>query len=156
MRDQLEKAGYDTVPFGEASDLAIINTCTVTRLADAKCRNLIRSYIRKNPEAFVAVVGCYSQIGYKEIAEIPGVDLIMGNREKLNVLDYVQLGKNEKPAIIRDRITKEDFTIDFVGDQPYEKRANLKIQDGCSFICSFCIIPKARGPPREIRTYVQT
>ena len=149
MRDQLDKAGYDTVPFGEPSDLAIINTCTVTRLADAKCRNAIRSFIRKNPQAFVAVVGCYSQIGYKEIAEIPGVDLIMGNREKLKVLDYVQLGKNEKPAIIRDRITKDDFTIDFVGDQPYEKRANLKIQDGCSFICSFCIIPKARGPARS-------
>ena len=138
-----------STPFGEPSDLAIINTCTVTRLADAKCRNAIRSFIRKNPQAFVAVVGCYSQIGYKEIAEIPGVDLIMGNREKLKVLDYVQLGKNEKPAIIRDRITKDDFTIDFVGDQPYEKRANLKIQDGCSFICSFCIIPKARGPARS-------
>ncbi len=149
MRDQLEKAGYEVVDFGEKSNLAIINTCTVTRLADAKCRNAIRSYIRKNPDAFVAVVGCYSQIGYKEIAEIPGVDLIMGNREKHNVLDYVKLGKNEKPAIIRDRITKDDFTIDFVGDQPYEKRANLKIQDGCSFICSFCIIPKARGPARS-------
>ena len=149
MKDQLEKAGYEQVPFGEPSDLAIINTCTVTRMADAKCRNAIRSYIRKNPKAFVAVVGCYSQIGYKAIAEIPGVDLILGNREKLNVLDYVQLGKNERPAIIRDRITKEDFTIDFVGDLPYEKRANLKIQDGCSFICSFCIIPKARGPARS-------
>ena len=149
MSDQLAKAGYEQVPFGEPSDLAIINTCTVTRLADAKCRNAVRSFIRNNPQAFVAVVGCYSQIGYKEIAEIPGVDLIVGNGEKLSVLDYVQLGKNEKPLIIRDRITGEDCTINFVGDLPYEKRANLKIQDGCSFICSFCIIPKARGPARS-------
>ena len=137
------------VPFGEPADLAIINTCTVTSLADAKCRNVIRAYIRRNPNAFVAVIGCYSQIGYKEVAEIAGVDLVMGNREKMNVLDYVQLGKNERPLIIRDRITKEDFTIDFVGDRPYPKRANLKIQDGCSFVCSFCIIPKARGPARS-------
>lgn len=149
MRDQLASHGYQPVPFGEACDLAIINTCTVTRLADAKCRNSIRSFIRKNPQAFLAVVGCYSQIGYKEIAEIPGVDLIMGNREKLKVLDYVGLGKNERPLVIRDRITREDFSIDFVGDQPYDKRANLKIQDGCGFVCSFCIIPKARGPARS-------
>lgn len=149
LRDRLQADGYETVPFGEPADLAIINTCTVTSLADAKCRNVIRSYIRKNPNAFVAVIGCYSQIGYKEVAEIPGVDLIMGNREKMNVLDYVQLGKNEKPLMIRDRITKDDFTIDFVGDRPYPKRANLKVQDGCSFVCSFCIIPKARGPARS-------
>ena len=149
LRDRLQKDGYEMVPFGEPADLAIINTCTVTSLADAKCRNVIRAYIRRNPNAFVAVIGCYSQIGYKEVAEIAGVDLVMGNREKMNVLDYVHLGKNERPLIIRDRITKEDFAIDFVGDRPYPKRANLKIQDGCSFICSFCIIPKARGPARS-------
>ncbi|MCB1120864.1 MAG: tRNA (N(6)-L-threonylcarbamoyladenosine(37)-C(2))-methylthiotransferase MtaB [Verrucomicrobiae bacterium] len=149
LKDQLDAAGYTLTTFDEPCDLAIVNTCTVTRLADAKCRNAIRSFIRRNPKAFVAVVGCYSQIGYKEIAAIPGVDLIMGNQEKLKVLDYVKLGKNEKPLIIRDRITHEDFTIDFVGDRPYEKRANLKIQDGCSFVCSFCIIPKARGPARS-------
>lgn len=149
LRDRLQSDGYETVPFGEQAELAIINTCTVTSLADAKCRNAIRSYVRKNPNAFVAVIGCYSQIGYQEVADIPGVDLIMGNREKMNVLDYVQLGKNEKPLIIRDRITKDDFTIDFVGDRPYPKRANLKVQDGCSFVCSFCIIPKARGPARS-------
>ena len=149
MRGQLEAAGYRLVPFGELCDLVIINTCTVTRLADAKCRNAIRGFIRKNPAAFVAVVGCYSQIGYKEIAEIPGVDLIVGNQQKLNILQYVSMGKNEQPVIIRDRITREDFTIDFVGDTPYARRANLKIQDGCSFVCSFCIIPKARGPARS-------
>ncbi|MBH54945.1 MAG: tRNA (N(6)-L-threonylcarbamoyladenosine(37)-C(2))-methylthiotransferase MtaB [Opitutaceae bacterium] len=149
LRDQLVARGYHIVPFGEPSDLAIINTCTVTRSADAKCRAAIRGYIRKNPQAFVAVVGCYSQIGYKAISEVPGVDLIMGNREKFQVLDYASLGKNDRPVIIRDRLTKEDFSIDFVGDTPFNKRANLKIQDGCSFICSFCIIPKARGPARS-------
>ncbi len=149
MGDQLERAGYRLVPFGQPCDLAIINTCTVTRLADAKCRTAIRRLIRENPAAFVAVVGCYSQIGYKEIARIPGVDLIVGNGEKLNILQYVSLGKNEHPVIIRDRISKEDFSIEFVGERPYPRRANLKIQDGCSFVCSFCIIPKARGPARS-------
>lgn len=149
LTDKLKAAGYTIVPFGEPSDVAIINTCTVTQLADSKCRNAIRGYIRKNPEAFVSVIGCYSQIGYKTISTIPGVDLIVGNQEKMNVLDYVKLGKNKKPLIIRDRITKDDFTIDFVGDLPYPKRANLKVQDGCNFVCSFCIIPKARGPARS-------
>lgn len=149
MKDQLAAAGYALAPFDGPCDLAIINTCTVTRLADAKCRNAIRGFIRRNPRAFLAVAGCYSQIGYREIAEIPGIDLIIGNQEKLNVLDYVTLGKNEKPLVIRDRITHDDFTINLVGDRPYEKRANLKIQDGCSFVCSFCIIPKARGPARS-------
>lgn len=149
MSDQLERAGYRLVPFGQPCDLAIINTCTVTRLADAKCRTAIRGLIRKNPAAFVAVVGCYSQIGYKEIARIPGVDLIVGNGEKLNILQYVSLGKNEHPVIIRDRITREDFSIEFVGERPYPRRANLKVQDGCNFVCSFCIIPKARGPARS-------
>jgi len=149
LREQLELRGYDLVSFGEPSDLVIINTCTVTRLADAKCRNAIRSFIRKNPAAFVAVIGCYSQIGYQELAKIEGVDLILGNRDKMQVLDYVGLGKNERPVILRDRITREDFTLEFVGDAPYPKRANLKIQDGCNFVCSFCIIPKARGPARS-------
>ncbi len=149
LTDKLKAEGYSIVPFGEPSDLAIINTCTVTQLADSKCRNAIRGYIKRNPEAFVSVIGCYSQIGYKTISAIPGVDLVVGNQEKMNVLDYVKLGKNKKPLIIRDRITKDDFTIDFVGDLPYPKRANLKVQDGCNFVCSFCIIPKARGPARS-------
>ena len=148
LRDQLEARGYRMVPFGEEAELGIVNTCTVTNLADAKCRNVIRSFVRKNPKAFTAVVGCYSQMGHKAIAEIPGVDLIVGNQDKLSVLDYVDLGKNEVPLIVRDRIDKTDFSIHFAGDWPFNKRANLKVQDGCDFMCSFCIIPFARGRAR--------
>src|SRR5690606_33953792 len=83
IREKMENAGYRIVPFGDRADLAVINTCTVTNLADAKCRNAIRSFTRKNPDAFVAVVGCYSQMGYRSIARIPGVDLIIGNQDKL-------------------------------------------------------------------------
>lgn len=148
IRDRLEEDGYDVVPFGDDAEVGIINTCTVTNLADAKCRNTIRGFIRKNPQAFTAVVGCYSQMGDKAIAEIPGVDLIIGNQDKLSVLDYVEFGKNETPVIVRDRIDKRDFSIHFAGDAPCNQRANLKVQDGCDFMCSFCIIPFARGRAR--------
>ncbi len=149
IREKLEEAGYRYVSFGDRADLAVINTCTVTREADAKSRQAIRQFIRANPRAFIAVVGCYSQMGAKAIAEIDGVDLIIGNQDKLSVLDYVGHGKNERPLIVRDRIDRDDFSIHFVGDQPFEKRANLKIQDGCNFMCSFCIIPFARGRARS-------
>jgi threonylcarbamoyladenosine tRNA methylthiotransferase MtaB len=148
IRHQLETKGYDIVPFGEPADLAIINTCTVTNLADTKCRQSIRSFTRKNPQAFTAVVGCYSESGASIIAEIPGVDLIIGNQEKLSVLDYIEQEKNDSPVIIRERINKDDFSIHFVGDVPFDKRANLKVQDGCDFMCSFCIIPFVRGRSR--------
>ena len=83
IREKLEEAGYRYVPFGDRADLAVINTCTVTREADAKCRQAIRQFIRANPRAFTAVVGCYSQMGAKAIAEIDGVDLIIGNQDKI-------------------------------------------------------------------------
>ena len=149
IRDQLVERGYDIVPFDEEADLAVINTCTVTRQADSKCRSAIRQFTRRNPEAITAVVGCYSQMGYKEISEIGGVDVIIGNQDKLNVLDYLGEEKSEVPVIVRDRIDRDDFSIHFAGDLPFNRRANLKIQDGCDFMCTFCIIPFARGRARS-------
>ena len=149
IKQRLERDGYEIVPFGESADLGIINTCTVTNLADAKCRQSIRQFTRKNPEAFTAVIGCYSQMGATAISSIEGVDLIVGNQEKMSVLDYIGQEKNERPVIVRDRISKEDFSISFVDETPFNQRANLKIQDGCSFVCSFCIIPFARGAARS-------
>jgi len=149
IRNQLEDEGYTIVPYGDPADLGIINTCTVTREADAKCRQIIRKFIRTNPEAFTAVLGCYSQMGAKMLSSIKGVDLILGNQDKLDVLDFAKAGKNEHPLIIRDKIDKTDFSIQFVGNIPYNKRANLKVQEGCNFMCSFCIIPFARGRSRS-------
>lgn len=147
--DQLTASGYAVVPFGQEADLGIINTCTVTREADAKCRKSIRQFITRNPEAFVAVVGCYSQLGAEALAGIGGVDLIVGNQDKMSVLDYVGWGKNEDPVVVRDRIDGSDFSIRFFGDTPFPDRANLKVQDGCDFFCSFCVIPFARGRARS-------
>jgi len=150
LREKLIAQGFDIVDFTDPADLAIINTCTVTRLADAKCRQAIRGFIRRNPNAYTAVVGCYSQMGAKEIADIDGVDLILGNHDKMNVLDYIGAAeKNPQPVIVRERIDRDDFTLHFAGDTPFEWRANLKIQDGCDFMCSFCIIPFARGRARS-------
>lgn len=148
IQQGLQERGFDIVPFGEKADLGIINTCTVTNLADSKCRQTIRQFVRANPQAYTAVVGCYSQMGAMEIAEIGGVDLIIGNQEKMSVVDYIGQEKNEKPLIVREKISQEDFSIHNFGDIPFKQRANLKIQDGCSFACSFCIIPFARGAAR--------
>lgn len=149
LQDKLAAAGYTVVPWGQAADLGVINTCTVTRLADAKCRQVIRKFIRENPEAFTAVVGCYSQMGAAEIAGLGGVDLIIGNQDKLGLLDYVGDGsKNAQPVIVREKIDREDFALEWAGELPFNQRANLKVQDGCDFLCSFCIIPFARGRAR--------
>lgn len=150
LRDKLAAAGYAVVEWGEPADLAIINTCTVTGLAEAKCRQIVRGFVKANPEAFCAVVGCYSQTGASAVAAIPGVDLVVGNRAKLDVLDYVGAGtKNAVPVVVRERISREDFKVSFVGDAPFNERANLKIQDGCDFMCSYCVIPFARGRARS-------
>jgi threonylcarbamoyladenosine tRNA methylthiotransferase MtaB len=149
MEKSLIQQGYEIVPFKEESNVAIINTCTVTARADSDCRHVIRNYIKRNPNSFIAVVGCYSQMGYKALAEIDGVDIIMGNQDKLDVVNYVALGKNEQPLILRDRIVKDDFTIEYIGQSESKTRANLKVQDGCDFMCTFCIIPMARGRARS-------
>ena len=149
IKQRLKADGYEIVPFGEPADLGIINTCTVTNLADSKCRQSIRQFTRQNPDAYTAVIGCYSQMGSKEIAAIEGVDLIIGNQEKMSVVDYIGQEKNEKPVIVREKISQDDFSISYFGDAPFNQRANLKIQDGCSFVCSFCIIPFARGASRS-------
>jgi threonylcarbamoyladenosine tRNA methylthiotransferase MtaB len=149
LEEKLREDGYTLVPFGEPADLAIVNTCTVTNEADTKSRKLVRQFIRNNPGAYTAVIGCYAQMGAGTLAAIPGVDLIIGNQEKMNVLDYVKAGKNEKALIVRDRIDRDDFSIDFGGeDSPLSRRANLKVQDGCDFMCTFCLIPFARGRAR--------
>lgn len=148
LAEQLAAAGYEIVPFGEAADLGVINTCTVTHEADAKSRQMVRGFIRKNPQAYTAVIGCYAQMGHAALREIPGIDLIVGNQEKMNLLHYVAAGKNDAPMVVRDRIQRDDFTLAFPEDGVVTRRANLKVQDGCDFMCAFCIIPFARGRAR--------
>ena len=149
LEGKLRQAGYAIVPFGDEADLGVINSCTVTREADAKSRNAIRRFVRKNPRAITVVTGCYSQVAANRVAMVEGVDFVIGNQDKLNFLDYLTEKKPETPVVIRERISRNDFSIGFVGETDFEQRANLKIQDGCDFMCSFCIIPFARGRARS-------
>lgn len=149
LRDKLVAAGYEVVPFGMQADLGIINTCTVTREADAKSRKAVRKFIRQNPDAFTAVIGCYGQTGHASLSEVKGVDLVVGTEEKLNVLHYASSGKPANTIVIRDGIGRDDFTIEAQPATTALHRPNLKVQDGCDFMCSFCIIPFARGRARS-------
>ncbi|NOX88380.1 MAG: tRNA (N(6)-L-threonylcarbamoyladenosine(37)-C(2))-methylthiotransferase MtaB [Calditrichaeota bacterium] len=152
IANSLKKQGFEIVEFGQKADLTIINTCTVTEQADSKCRQAVRQSLRKNPDSFVAVVGCYAQMAVETISQIEGVDLIMGNEHKMRLGEYLSdaLEKNGQPLIVHTgKISKQPFVIESTGLYDTHTRANLKIQDGCNFVCSFCIIATARGPARS-------
>lgn len=143
--------GFEIVEFGEPADVTVINTCTVTEQADSKCRQAVRSALRVNPATFVAVVGCYAQNSVDAISGIHGVDLIIGNEHKLRVGEFLNgFAKNASPQIIHSpKLPEKEFTIDSNGLYTFNTRANLKIQDGCNYFCSFCIIPTVRGRARS-------
>ncbi len=145
-----KQKGYEIVDFGKPTDVCVINTCTVTEKADAECRKLVRQILRRSPEAFVAVVGCYAQIGTEALQQIDGIDLIVGTEEKMRVSDFIDIPhKLPTPVIRKSKISRTPFTISSVGNYEHATRANLKIQDGCDFMCSFCVIPFARGRARS-------
>lgn len=145
-----EQAGYGEVSFEEGADIYVINTCSVTDFADRKCRKVVRQALRQNPRAFVVVVGCYAQLKPQEIAEIPGVDLVLGAGEKFRILEYIDdLSKAPGKGMVQAGEVREvkDFIDAFsFGDRT---RSFLKVQDGCDYKCSFCTIPQARGRSRS-------
>lgn len=146
---ELEEAGIVRAERGEAADIYVINTCSVTDHADKKCRNLIRRISRQNPEAIVAVTGCYAQLKPQEIAAIPGVDLVIGNNEKGSLGEKVrQIARKGKTAVYT--CDTEELTAFFAAFSSGDRtRAFLKVQDGCDYRCSYCTIPLARGGSRN-------
>lgn len=142
---------YKIVSSEEKADIYIINTCTVTSRADQKSRQYIRGIIRKNPEAFVAVTGCYAQRLPEEIARIQGVDLILGNEEKNGIASVLdQAGKNSRPEVFVENIdSRSRYDTLKVTRHQSHSRAFVKIQDGCQNYCSYCIIPYVRGKQRS-------
>lgn len=150
----LSLRGFEIVEFGQPADLTVINTCTVTEQSDAKCRQAVRQALRLNSQTYVAVVGCYSQLSLDVIKRIKGVDLIIGNEHKLKVADHLNdLAKQAEPEIVHSPVLpRAEFTIDLPGLYSFNTRANLKVQDGCNYFCSFCIIPTVRGRARS-RTF---
>ena len=133
----------------EEADIYIINTCSVTDAADRKCRQAIKKFIHRSPEAFIAVVGCYAQLKPQDIASIPGVDLVLGSNEKFDLAGFMKEAiKRDHPAIHSGEISLSDpfHTSWSTGDRT---RSFLKIQDGCDYGCSYCTIPMARGKSRN-------
>lgn len=145
----MEEEGFETVAFDKASDVYVINTCSVTDNADKKCRAVIRQAKRQSPESMIVVVGCYAQLKPKEISEIQGVDLVLGAAEKFNLAEHLkELTKEEKGKYISCEVEAANFFVHSfsVGERT---RSFLKVQDGCDYTCAFCTIPQARGRSRS-------
>lgn len=148
MIEMFKKDGYELVDFTESADVYVINTCTVTNMGDKKSRQYISRAKRTNPDATVAVVGCYSQVSKEDVISIPGVDVILGSRNKSDIVYHVNQSRAEKRQIVEvtDKLILNSKFED-LGVTGYEgkTRAFLKIQDGCNRFCTYCIIPYARG-----------
>ncbi|MFN4285032.1 MAG: tRNA (N(6)-L-threonylcarbamoyladenosine(37)-C(2))-methylthiotransferase MtaB [Lacibacter sp.] len=145
----LEAEGFEKKSFDERADVYVINTCSVTENADKECRQLVRRIQRKAPESLVVITGCYAQLKPKEIAEIPGVDLVLGAAEKFNIAQHIkELSKGDSTRISScDIDTVTGFHASYsINDRT---RTFLKVQDGCDYTCSFCTIPQARGKSRS-------
>ncbi|MFY8189448.1 MAG: tRNA (N(6)-L-threonylcarbamoyladenosine(37)-C(2))-methylthiotransferase MtaB, partial [Bacteroidia bacterium] len=145
----LREEGFQKVDFHEGADVYVINTCSVTDNADKKCKKIVKEALRHNPNAFVTVIGCYAQLKPQEIANIEGVDLVLGAAEKFNIVDYLGDTQKREIALVKEGKIKEvlDYHASYsIGDRT---RTFLKVQDGCDYFCSFCTIPLARGASRS-------
>lgn len=151
MEGLFKKKGYEIVPFTEAADYYVINTCSVTSLGEKKSRQLIRRAKRQNEQAIIAVTGCYSQVAPEEIKAIDGVRVVLGTKERAHIVDYVERAAREDGILdeVTDIMQADAFEDIPLYDVPQRTRAFLKIQEGCSNFCSYCIIPYARGPLRS-------
>ena len=147
MMQKMIEAGYEVVDFETKADIYIINTCTVTNMADKKSRQMLRRVKEINPEAILVAVGCYAQVAKEKLEQIPEIDLIVGINEKNDIVKYVE--QASKNTYVSDVLHQTEF-LDF-GDVTYTEktRAVIKVQDGCNQFCSYCIIPYARGRIRS-------
>ena len=158
----LQEMGVKTADKAEKADLCLINTCSVTEVADSKCRQAIRKMVKENPDSFVIVTGCYAQLEAETVAKIEGVDLVLGSNEKANLIDYLsnawsnQLRKGDITAEKHSHCgefhavkTKDIKTFQHSCSKGNRTRYFLKVQDGCNYYCTYCTIPFARGNSRN-------
>lgn len=153
LESQLRRRGYTVVAWGEPTDLLVVNTCSVTAEAERTCRYVIRKTLKHSPDAYIAVTGCYAQTGMHQLRSIPGIDLIVGNQFKSDLPSFLpppeMLRKQPLPEVLHTRtIARDEFVLPEFGESD-ATRAVLKIQDGCNVMCSFCLIPFARGHERS-------
>jgi threonylcarbamoyladenosine tRNA methylthiotransferase MtaB len=149
VRQRFADRSFDVVDFEQPADIYVINTCSVTQDANSDCRRIVRKALKQNPDAFVAVMGCYAQLEPEEIAAIEGVDVVLGAKEKFELFDLIDtFEKKERTMIFRSDVNEAvDFHHAFSSSD--RTRAFLKIQDGCDYKCAFCTIPLARGKSRS-------
>ncbi|WP_149276115.1 tRNA (N(6)-L-threonylcarbamoyladenosine(37)-C(2))-methylthiotransferase MtaB [Pareuzebyella sediminis] len=144
-----QKEGFERIAFEERADMYVINTCSVTENADKRFKTIVRQAQKKNPDAFIAAIGCYAQLKPEELAAVDGVDLVLGATEKFKITDYLNdLSKNDYGEVHSCEIADADFYVGSyaIGDRT---RAFLKVQDGCDYKCTYCTIPLARGISRS-------
>ena len=151
MQQLLVKAGYEIVPFEEKADIYIINTCSVTNMADRKSRQMLHRAKKKNPDAIVIAAGCYVQAAKEEIEKDESIDIVIGNNKKtdiINILNEYQSKHHTEETVIDINHTSEyeNFILERTGEHT---RAYIKVQDGCNQFCSYCIIPYTRGRVRS-------
>lgn len=152
MQQLLEEAGYEIVPFEPGADIYVINTCTVTNIADRKSRQMLHKAKKMNPEAIVVATGCYVQTGGDKLEKDEAIDLVLGNNQKINIVEalaeYAENKLGHGSHVIKINQTKEyeDLSIDHTAEHV---RAYIKVQDGCNQFCTYCIIPYARGRVRS-------
>ncbi|MFN2395559.1 MAG: tRNA (N(6)-L-threonylcarbamoyladenosine(37)-C(2))-methylthiotransferase MtaB [Bacteroidales bacterium] len=154
---QFSEGGFEQVNFSDPADIYVINSCSVTQNAEKRCKTLIRQALKKNPDAHVAVIGCFSQLNPEEIKTIPGVDIVLGNSDKFNLFEHIKSMDKSSGA--------SENNVDVAVDEPDlfvpgfsmddRTRSFFKIQDGCDYFCSYCTIPMARGRSRS-NTIAQT
>lgn len=151
MEELFQKRGYTVTDTDEKADVYVINTCTVTNVSDRKSRQFIRKSKKKNSDAIIAVVGCYSQVSPEEVEEIKGVDIIVGTTDRNKIVELCEDFNmdSKRINIVKNIKTNKEFEDININEIKSKTRAYVKIQDGCNQFCSYCIIPYARGPIRS-------
>jgi threonylcarbamoyladenosine tRNA methylthiotransferase MtaB len=147
--EMLQQMGVVTAQKGEHADICLINTCSVTEVADHKCRQIIHRMVRENPGAFVVVTGCYAQLEAETVSKIDGVDLVLGSDEKANLIQYLSEGFIGRETRVKRRETKDIRSFAPSCSKGNRTRYFLKVQDGCNYFCTYCTIPYARGFSRN-------
>lgn len=153
LQSRFAAKGYALTTDPLAADLFVLHTCTLTTQATVKCRRRLRWVTRRNPDACVAAIGCYAQTDAAELARVPGVDFVVGTADKLRLADIIPSPvKLPEATVINHPAIRDGFEIEGAGQYPLHTRANIKVQEGCDFVCAFCIIPRSRGRARS-RSY---
>ena len=150
MTEALQQEGYSFVPFSESADIYVINSCTVTAKTDAESRRLIRRATRMNPQARVVITGCYAQMAGDDLLKLPGVNLILGNSEKKDIVGFIKGLRDEPQAVVSDIFQQRSGERTQLESFAEHTRAFLQVQNGCDARCAYCIVPFARGASRSV------